>query len=60
MQDPALRRRETMDGDSEKEDGMDESDDGTLAISQDPKLIHMCVSVAEKGSVSRDLLNPDL
>jgi len=41
MQNPALRGGETMEGDPEKNDGMGESDEGTLAISEDPKVIHM-------------------
>ena len=49
-----------MDGDSQEEDGMDESDDGTLAISQDPKVIHNVDSLAQKGSRPSDLPNPDL
>ena len=41
MQNPALRRGETMEGDPEKNDRMDESDQGTLTIGQYPKVIHM-------------------
>ena len=40
MQNPALRSGETVHGDSQKNDGMDESDQGTLAIGEDPKVIH--------------------
>jgi hypothetical protein len=49
-----------MDGYSQEEDGMAESDTGALAIGENPKVIHMGVSVAEEGSRSRDLPNPDL
>ena len=60
MQNPTLRSGETVDGDSQEEDGMDESDYRTLAIRQDPKVIYTAVSLARKGIPSRDLPNPDL
>ena len=60
MQNPALRSGETVDGDSQEEDGMDQSDEGTLAIGQDPKVIHTGLSVAHNASMSRDLPNLDL
>ena len=60
MQNPALRSGETVDGDSQEEDGMDESDHGTLAIGQDPRVIHTGVSLAQKTIRSSDLLNLDL
>lgn len=50
MQNPVLRRSEAVDRDTQEHYGMNESNQRTFTIRQDPKVIHTMIKSPRSGA----------